>query len=329
MRSNIEQRRFAIAKLEAASAAVSLAAETRRAYFNAVAAAQWAHYAQQVRTSAEASAELAKRMAAVGNISKLDQLREHAFYAEATTQLAQAQHKATTTREQLTRLIGVWGAQASFSLPDRLPDLPTAPNKVDRIEAQAMEQRLDIRMAKLDTEMTASALGLSKATGFINVLHAGYVNKNMTGEPRENGYAIELELPIFDWSGSSTAKAKAIYMQSVERTADTAIRARSEAREAYSAYRTTFDLAKHYRDETVPLRKAVSDEVLLRYNGMLIGVLELLGDAREQISTVNAAIEAQRDFWLAETDLQAAINGTGGNALQQREPSSAKAASAH
>jgi outer membrane protein TolC len=328
VRSKIEKRGFEIAKLQAAAEAVRLAAETRRAYFNAVAAQQSAHYADQVRSSAEASAELAKRMAKVGNFSKLDQLREQAFYGDATAQLARARHNATAAREQLSRLMGVWGASTLFNLPDRLPDLPATPNAIERIEAQALQQRVDVQMAKRDTEMTASALGLSKATGFINVLHAGYVNKSTTGRPRENGYAIELELPIFDWGGSRTAKAEAIYMQSVARTADTAIRARSEARQAYSAYRTTFDLAKHYRDEVVPLRKTISAETLLRYNGMLIGVFELLADARAQINSVNAAIEAQRDFWLAETDLQAAINGTGYAALQMREPASGEASAA-
>jgi outer membrane protein TolC len=268
-------------------------------------------------------------MAKVGNFSKLDQLREHAFYADATAQLARAQHNATAAREHLSRLMGVWGPKASLSLPDRLPDLPATPNGADRIEARAMQQRLDVQMAKLDTEMTASALGLSKATGFINVLHAGYANKSQAGAPRENGYQIELELPIFDWGGSRNAKAQAIYMQSVERAADMAIRARSEARQAYSAYRTTFDIAMHYRDEVVPLRKTISEEVLLRYNGMLVGVLDLLDDAREQTTTVNAAIEAQRDFWLADTDLQAAIVGTGGSALQLPAQPAADAARTH
>lgn len=82
-------------------------------------------------------------------------------------------------------------------------------------------------------------------------------------------------------------------------------------REAYSAYRTSHDIARHYRDEIVPLRKRISDEVMLRYNGMLTGVFELLADAREQATSVKAAIESQRDYWLAETDLQMAINGDG------------------
>jgi hypothetical protein len=70
--------------------------------------------------------------------------------------------------------------------------------------------------------------------------------------------------------------------------------------------------------------------MLLRYNGMLVGVFELLADARAQINSVNTAIEAQRDYWLAETDLQAAINGTGGASTQMRGQASGEAsAQAH
>lgn len=325
LRTGIEQRRFEQAKLQAASQAVQLAGDTRRAYFNAIAAQQTAQYMQQVADAAEAGADLGRRMAKVGNWSKLDQAREQAFYADATAQLARARHNATAAREQLTRLLGLWGAQTAFTLPERMPDLPKAPNEMDNIESQAMAQRLDVQMAKRDADTTARALGLTKATGFINVFDVGYLNKSQTGKPRENGYEISLELPLFDWGGARIAKAESQYMQSVHRTADIAIRARSEVRESYSAYRTAYDIAKHYRDEVVPLRKTISDEVLLRYNGMLASVFELLSDARDQVTNVNAAIEAQRDFWIAETDLQAAINGSGGMVATMRtETSKAK-----
>ncbi len=312
IRSGIEQHRFEQAKLAAAAEAVQLAADTRRAYFNAVAAQQTAQYMEQVQQAAEAGAELAQRMGKVGNWSRLDQTREQAFYADATAQLARARHAATASREQLTRLMGLWGNATAFKLPDRLPDLPNDPGDMTNIEAQAMTRRLDVQMAKRNAEATASALGLTKATSFINVFDAGYHNRSETGKPRANGYEISLELPVFDWGGARTAKAESVYMQAVHRTADTAIRARSEVREAYSAYRTAYDIAKHYRDEVVPLRKKISEEVMLRYNGMLASVFELLADARDQVVSVNNAIEAQRDFWNAETDLQAAINGSGG-----------------
>lgn len=319
LRRDIEGRRFESAKLVAATQAVRLAADTRKAWFNAVAAGQSARYAEQVREAAGASSELAQRMTRVGNLSALDQAREQAFSAEAATQQARARHNATAAREQLARLMGVWGAHTVFQLPDRLPDLPGAAREAANMESLAMQQRLDIRLAKLDAESTARALGLTQATGFINVLDAGYIDASKSGSPRENGYAIELSLPIFDWGGARVAKAQATYMQAVHRTADTATVARSQVREAYSAYRTSYDVARSYRDDIVPLRKKISDESLLRYNGMLMSVFELLADARVQIMGVNASIDAQRDYWLAETDLQAALSGSGSTTLNEAD----------
>ena len=100
-----------------------------------------------------------------------------------------------------------------------------------------------------------------------------------------------------------------VYRQSFNRAAETAVNARSEVREAYANYRFAYDIARHHRDEIVPLRQRIADENVLRYNGMLIGVFELLADARLQIASVNAAIEAQRDFWIAQSDLDMALVG--------------------
>jgi outer membrane protein TolC len=146
-------------------------------------------------------------------------------------------------------------------------------------------------------------------TRFINLLEVGVLNNSETGEPRQRGFEIEIGLPIFDFGGARVARAERLYMQVVNRTVETAIEARSEVREAYSSYRTAFDLSRHYRDEIVPLRKRISEEVLLRYNGMLISVFELLADSREQVAAANGYIESLRDFWVAESDLQMAMTG--------------------
>ena len=310
-RAGIERRRFEQAQLQAAAQAVALAGATRRAFYQAVAARQGAGFMAQVSASAQASAELAQRMTAAGNWSQLDQAREQVFYADALAQVARARQQVVASDERLVRLLGLWGPQAMLNLPERLPELPAAPRDGAGLEARAMTQRLDLQASKRDTQASASALGLTRATGFINVLDAGYANKSTTGQPRENGYQVSLELPLFDWGTARTAKAQALYMQAVQRTADTAIRARSEVREAYTGYRSAYDVARHYRDEVLPLRKKISGEMLLRYNGMLISVFELLADAREQITSVNTAIDAQRDFWLADTALSAAVDGAG------------------
>ena len=283
-------------------------------------------YLQQVKEAADVSSELARRMVQAGNFSKLAQMREQAFYADATSELALAQHQAVAARERLARVLGLWGEQLAFPRPDRLPDLPRTPLEARNAERTAMEKRLDVLAARRHAESTARSLGLTRTTRFINVLELGYANKSVTGEERANGYEIELELPIFDFGATRSARAEATYMQALHRTADTAIRARSEVRESYSAYRTAYDLAKHYRDEVVPLRRRISEENLLRYNGMLIGVFELLADAREQVGGVTSYVRALRDFWIADTALHTALTGRSPGTSAEAVPSSEAAA---
>jgi len=305
----VEQRRFEQAQYQAALDAVGLAVETRKAFFTAVAAQDLVKYFEQVQDAADASNELARRMLQAGNFNKLAQMRQQVFHADATSQLARARHQSVAERERLVRLLGLSGDQLNFKLIERLPELPGAPADLTGAEQTAMDKRLDVQLARQSTQATAKALGLTRATRFVNVLEAGYADKRQTGEPRQSGYAISLELPLFDFGSTRTARAEAIYLQSVNRTAEIAVNARSEVRERYSAYRTAYDLAKHYRDEVVPLKKRISDETLLRYNGMLIGVFELLADSREQVSSVTAYVEALRDYWIADTDLQSALTG--------------------
>ena len=83
----------------------------------------------------------------------------------------------------------------------------------------------------------------------------------------------------------------------------------------------------------MPLRKFINDEIGLRYSGMLASVWDLLADTRSQVMSINSAIEAQRDFWLAETDLQTTLTGTSAGGLASMKSSSgamgSEAAAAH
>ncbi|HEY3179578.1 MAG TPA: TolC family protein [Casimicrobiaceae bacterium] len=328
----VAARQFEAAQLQAASDVLQLAYETRRAYFAAVAAQQSQTYFEQVMTAAEASAELAEKLAAAGNFSKLAQMREQAFRADATTQLAKARLAAAVERERLTRLLGVSASDLRYQLQERLPELPATSIEALDAERAALERRLDVQIAKRSTEALAANLGLTRATRFINVLEAGYTNESNTGEKRQNGYEIEVEVPLFDWGDAKLARAEATYMQSVHRTAAIAQVAQSDVRAAYQTYRTAYDVARHYRDEVVPLRKRIADENVLRYNAMLISVFELLEAARAQIASVNNSVEALRDFWIADTDLQLAQNGaSAGGRVPSRTAATptASAAGAH
>lgn len=313
-RQGVAERRIELAQLRLSSEVVDQLTRVRQAWVRAVAARQTLQYAQQVFESAEASAELARRMQAVGNFNRISRAREQAFYADAATRLASAQHQATASREELVRLLGLDEAQAeALLLPPRLPELPTQPLEPAAVGALASTARLDIRLAQSALEVAARAQGLGQVTSVTDIELTARRNTQFDDAagsrtvPR--GYEIGLRLPILDGGGMRRDAWNARTLAAANQLEATVRTAGSHLRESYSAYRTAYDIARHYQDEVLPLRKVISEENQLRYNGMLIGIFELLADARDQVSTVVAAINAQQQFWLADAALQASLIG--------------------
>jgi outer membrane protein TolC len=142
------------------------------------------------------------------------------------------------------------------------------------------------------------------------------------------GGEIELSVPIFDFGEARLRQAGEAYMQAVNRLAENAVNARSQAREAYRVYRASYDVAKQYRDQVLPLRKTISDEMMLRYGAMQVDVFSLLTEARGRVAANIAAINAQRDFWLAETNLRAALVGGDPHLSESEAPQAGEALSA-
>lgn len=310
-RRAIEQRRFEQTQRAVSLAMLKLAAETRKAYYNAIAAQESVHYARQVNQAAQASAELAKRMLQVGNLNKLQNAHEQGFYAEAGLNLRRTEQQLVLAREHLMRLLGLGGHDDKVDLPEHLPDLPQVVIALPDAEKTAIAQRLDIQIMRIEVAALAKNLGLSKTTRLINVLEFGPVRvlEGTADSGYKKGYEISFELPLFDWGTAKVAKAEALYMQAIDRAAEMAVNARSEVRDAYSQYRASYEMARHYRDEILPIKKRISAENQLRYNAMLISVFDLLVDARSQIASVNNYIEVLRDFWIAEANLQMALLG--------------------
>jgi outer membrane protein TolC len=191
--------------------------------------------------------------------------------------------------------------------------LPKASRPADTVNATALQQRLDVQMARNQLDVAGKAQGLNLLNSLVDVelgirRDTVFDNSRGTSTPKR-GFELGIRLPIFDWGSAQRDSMNAQSLAAANRYESTVRGASSQLRESYSAYRTAYDVAKHYRDEIVPLRKTMAEENLLRYNGMLIGVFELLADTRDQISSVQAAINAYQQFWLADAALSASMTG--------------------
>ena len=313
-RKGIADKRIEQTQLRLTSQIIDQVTIVRQSWVRAVAAEQSLKYSEQVLRGAQASAELARRMEAVGNFNKITRARQQAFYADSATQFANATQAAVSRREELARALGLTELQAKLlRLPKRLPELPKSPLSTDWVAEQARFERLDIQLAQTTLEAAAKAQGLNSITSFTDIelgFNRGTKYNTSTGESTpKQGYEISIRLPIFDWGNMSRDAMNAQTLAAFNRLEGVTRNASSNLRETYSAYRTAYDISEHYRKEVIPIRKAISEENLLRYNGMIIGVFELIADSRDQVSSVIAAINAQQQYWLADSALQSSLVG--------------------
>ena len=312
-------QRADIARLKLAQAQIRLSADVvdqvtlvRQAWVRAVAANASLHYAHMVADAAQASDELAARMLAAGNFNALTRSRHQLFHLQAQMQLAAAQQLKLSRTEELVRLLGLDAAQAmQLQLPDKLPDLPTQTIDIQVAATQAVQQRLDIRMAKAELETAARAQGLTGITSRLDVeltVIGGTVNSSGTTTKR-SGAQISFKLPLFDAGDMQRTQMNAQTLAAANRLQATALEAASGLRETHAAYLSAFGIARQFKDELLPLRQRIADENLLRYNAMQIGVFDLLADAADQSATVSAAMDAQQQFWLSDAALQSSLIG--------------------
>ncbi|HPW09085.1 MAG TPA: hypothetical protein PLD78_15675 [Burkholderiaceae bacterium] len=272
------------AKLKMRQAITVLSARAYKAWVSAVAAEQSAQLLEEAKNTLETTTDLTRRMTQVGNVSKLTQARAQLALSEAAVAWARSRSSALAARENLTVVLGLWGAQARYQLEAGLPALPMQAIEVPDVEALALQARADLRVARAQWQLKQGQAKFSHADD------------------------------LWDAVGDAAS------------VRSTAVKLRSQAREVYFAYRTAFDIARHLQVEVLPLRTFVHDELVLRYNGMLTSIFDVLVDSQARTLTSQAAVMAHRDFWLAHADLQALLAGAPMDGLKSAAGESAVAA---
>ena len=320
-RMAIADARFRQAQLKAAEATLRLSADTRRAWIEAVASWEKVAYLNRAQAAADAASALAEKLGQTGAFTKTGQAREHVFYAELAGQTAEARMQARMAKEALTRLMGLWGYDIDYQVPNALPSLPANPLARKDIEALALRNRVDLEIAKLELEALALSYGLTEATRYVSDLElmtgVEIEREEEDGKTKTNvvvNAELEFVIPIFDSGRARMRKAELAYMQAANLLAERAVNVRSEARSAYDGYRSTHDIARHYRANVIPLRTIIEEESLLTYNGMITNTFELLADARAKVNSIMLSLNAKRQFWLADVNLGTAVYGGGGSA---------------
>jgi cobalt-zinc-cadmium efflux system outer membrane protein len=310
MRKSIAASEFEASKARVSEAVLDKAGETRAVFLEYQAAEQILEMRQSVTDAATASVEASQKLFDAGNITRLALTNERAGLSQAKLDLAAAQADALERRERVTRLMGLWGADAAaWHVAGRLPDLPNDEIDLQGIERRAIAQSLDLAEARSQIEVAARRAGLAKWSMILSDIEIGVAAGREDDGVWHVGPSVSLQIPVFDQGQARNASAAADLRRALQEYAAQAIELRSAARAARDRLVAARERATYCREVLLPVRNDVLRESQLQYNAMQIGVFQLLAAKRDEIEAGAQYIESLRDYWMARANLELILAG--------------------
>ena len=296
-------------KLRVAAEVLDLVAEVKTAYFRLEADQAIGALLHDRVSAADAAASLAKRLHDAGNISDLDMSRQQADAELTRTEYADALAGAAADREELNRLMGLFGADTGWMVPDHLPDIPPEALPYAKLETMAISGNLRIAALRRQAETSAKALGLATDFGWLTDVQIGVSSEKNPEGYRVTGPIIQLPLPLFNRGQASRARAATVLQQNEDQMAQLAIDIRAQVRTLRDRLIRTRDLIDRYSAVVVPLQRRMLALGLQQYNFMLLGPFDLLRTKQDEIAASRRLIDATRDYWIARAELDRALSG--------------------
>ncbi|HEY8749451.1 MAG TPA: TolC family protein [Tepidisphaeraceae bacterium] len=314
------------ADLRVADQVLETVARAKSDFYRYQAAGQMLELRRQVASATSASADAAGRLFEAGNIAELDRLAEQTQDARAQIELASAQAESAETRETVNKVMGLTAMIDSWKPIPRLLDPPPADVDSSELESVAIRQRQDLAAAREDFALQSQSLTFTRQTRFLSAATLGAEAERETDGQWRIGPALSVPIPLFDQGQGAIARQQAILRQSRARYDALSADVRSEVRSGTLRLQNARAKAALYRDQVLPLQHRLVEQTQLHFNGMFVGVFQLLEARRAEISAGSEYIAALRDYWTARAELERA---TGGGALPQGSPAATQSATTH
>jgi cobalt-zinc-cadmium efflux system outer membrane protein len=295
------------AKLEAVGVMVDASFDARRAFIEFQAASEVLELRQRLLAAFEAAASVAEQLRQAGNATELDLLTERAARERARLEAEGARTDVALARERLNAAMGINEDQRRWTAAGKLPELPARELLLDELEQYALRASLDLAAAKHRYAAASKQAGLASVSGFLPELKAGVSAER--ADDWSVGPAVALELPIFYQGQGEAGAARARARQALDHYASTAVDVRSAAREARAALEAARRNVVHARDVLVPLGDQVLAQAQLEYNGMQVGVFQLLAAKREALAAAEQLVLLRREYWLARLRAEQLLAG--------------------
>jgi outer membrane protein, heavy metal efflux system len=309
LKKKISEDRLEAIEIGVADETLELVAKVKAAYFMVQADQQLISRLKLIQKTHAASLELAQNQYKAGNITDLALLQLQASYSQGRLDIARAETDFRNKREELTRLLGLWGPQTEWKIQGDIMPIPDSDFSVKRLESLAVAQRLDLRAAHRDLMSIVTGLGLTRIYRWVPVLGFGFAGERDIEGGLNMGPSFRLEIPIFNQGQARIAKATSQLRRAENRLAALAVEIRSETRELRDRLIGLRDMAKFYHDDLLPTRIRIVNQALLEYNAMQLSPYELFLAKSQEMEAERSYIDTVRDYWITRAKLERTVGG--------------------
>lgn len=309
-------------RVEVLSLERQLAAEIRRAYTNALAAARQLDVLEKLIAADEEIVRVTEARLKEGDVAPLDLNLVKVESDRLKVQAIQAKSELETQLLQLKTLTGTDIAE-SLPLapqPDRPPRLDLGLNELTEM---ALNERADLRAARLGEQLGSARINLARANAVPNI--EGSVkysrNKQIIDFPAAIGgntikrdneltFGVSIDIPIFNRNQGEIASATGEQVQATRQREFLETTIKRDVAVAYRKYRAEAETLVIYSTQILPRAEENLRSVRAAYGFGEFSIFEVVNEQRRLTENVTGYNQALRDYYAALAELEAALGTT-------------------
>lgn len=304
-RKRIAEAEALQAQHTAAQAIQNLAFETRAAYIALQTGAHKFSVEKLNFEAAEDSITMHRRLHAAGNISDLELALEEANFSEIRIGLQHTEIDLRLLRENLNRLMGLWGPDTAWKIPEIVQPIPGVEDNLVGLENKALENRPDVKAMQAGLDFYREQLNAVKSVRWVPQLDVG-VDAAFEEGAYKVGPHLQYEIPIFDQGDARIEKTISLYRMRLRELENLAVNIRADVRVARDKMIAARQRVLFYHSQVLPQREQATRLMQTQYNAMLAGIFHLLGARQSELRAEKEYLDAHREYYTARAELERA-----------------------
>lgn len=291
--------------LQIAYEAATTVAETKMAYYKAIAAKETTIIENENVTTSKTVLDLVKSQQQSGSANQVDSNTARSDLLEQKVTLRTAQLNFFEAKRKLIILLGLRSSPDDIQLIDSLTPANQWSLELSVLITAAKENRLDLQAAYESVLAAEQAIPLEQRHILRNT------KAGIAFEREDNataiGPSIQLQLPVFDQNQAQISKSKIRYVQALQRLEALTIEVIQQVRGVHQSFVAASDIVQSYEKQILPLAEGSLQLAQETFKAGKTGLLSVLTVQRRLLAARREYIQKLQELRLSTISIEASI----------------------